>query len=64
LLLNPSFKRKILTNVKPNLIVAIDNSESVRFLNKEKKVREFLNELEKSNLSKKFNVDIYSLEQV
>ena len=60
LLLNPSFKRKILTNVKPNLIVAIDNSESIRFLNKEKKVKEFLNELEKSNLSKKFNVDIYS----
>ena len=51
LLLNPTFKQTILTNVKPNLVVAIDNSNSISQLNQNTKVSTFLKELKKSELS-------------
>jgi len=60
LLLNPVFKQTVITNIKPNLVVAVDNSESISFLKQETKVLDFLKELKKSNLSDKFQIDYYS----
>jgi len=60
LLLNPTFKQTVITNIKPNLVVAIDNSESIRFFKQENKVRNFLKELKESKLSDKFQIDYYS----
>jgi len=60
LLLNPTFKQTVITNIKPNLVVAIDNSESISYLKQETNVSEFLKELKKSALSDKFQIDYYS----
>jgi len=60
LLLNPTFKQSVITNLKPNLVVAIDNSESINYLKQNTQVVEFLNELKTSTLSDKFQIDYYS----
>lgn len=60
LLLNPIFKQTVITNIKPNLVVAIDNSESISFLKQNTNVTEFLKELKKSDLPDKFQIDYYS----
>ncbi|PHS06932.1 MAG: hypothetical protein COA88_09770 [Kordia sp.] len=60
LLLNPTFKQTVITNIKPNLVVAIDNSESIRYLKQDAKVREYLKEFKKSGLSDKFQIHYYS----
>ena len=60
LLFNPTFKQTIITNIKPNLVVAIDNSESIRYLKQDAKVRGFLKEFKKSGLSDKFQIHYYS----
>ena len=60
LLLNPTFKQTVITNIKPNLVVAIDNSESIRYLKQDAKVRGFLKELKKTGLSDKFQIHYYS----
>ena len=60
LLLNPTFKQSVMTNIKPNLVIAIDNSESIDYLKQNIKASEFLTELKKSNLSDKFQIDYYS----
>ena len=60
LLLNPVFKQTTITNIKPNLVVAIDNSSSISLLKQDKKVRVFLKELKEAQLSDKFQIDYYS----
>lgn len=60
LLLNPTFKQKVITNIKPKLIVAVDNSNSIHLLKHDQKVNEFLNELKETQLSEKFQIDYYS----
>jgi len=64
LLLNPTFKQKVITNIKPNLVVAIDNSESISYLKQAAKVSGFLKELRKSELSDRFQIDYYSFGNV
>lgn len=60
LLLNPTFKQTVVIDVKPNLVVAVDNSESVKYLKQDAKATGFLKELKKSNLSDKFQIDYFS----
>jgi len=60
LLLNPTFKQTTLTNIKPNLVVAIDNSNSISLLEQDQKVKVFLKELEDAQLSDKFKIEYYS----
>ena len=60
LLLNPSINKKVITNIKPNLVVAIDNSESIGLLGKSNQVNRFIKDLKNSSLSDKFNLQFYS----
>jgi len=60
LLLNPTFKLTTITNIKPNLVVAIDNSNSINLLKQGQKVKVFLKELKEAQLSEKFQIEYYS----
>ncbi|WP_353777595.1 VWA domain-containing protein [Winogradskyella sp. 3972H.M.0a.05] len=61
LLINPKFEQTSFYNEKPNLIVAVDNSESVSYLNQESKVDDLLNGLRSNEtLSERFNIEYYS----
>jgi len=60
LLLNPTFKQTTITNIKPNLVVAIDNSNSISLLKQDQKVKVFLKELKEAQLSEKFQIEYYS----
>ncbi|WP_194767539.1 VWA domain-containing protein [Tamlana sp. I1] len=61
LIVNPSFEQTTLTVEKPNLIVAIDNSSSVKNLKQDINALKFLNEIKtNSALKEKFNVDYYT----
>ena len=60
LLLNPTFKQNTITNTKPNLVVAIDNSNSINLLKQGQNVKVFLKELKEAQLSEKFQIDYYS----
>jgi len=59
LLLNPKFNQKTQRLVKPNLVVAIDNSNSIKKLQQHKQARHFLEQLKQSGLSQKFNIQYY-----
>ena len=60
LLINPKFDKITYFNEKPNLIIAVDNSESVSFLKQDVKAKQLLAEL-KSNkdLNDRFNLEYY-----
>ena len=60
LLLNPTFKQSTITNSKPSLIVAIDNSNSISLLKQDQNVKVFLKELKEAKLSDKFQIEYYS----
>ncbi|MEC3908074.1 VWA domain-containing protein [Tamlana sp. 2201CG12-4] len=61
LLINPSFDQIKLTVEKPNLVIAIDNSSSIKHLKQDQKTNVLINTL-KSNkdLQEKFNVEWYT----
>ena len=61
LLINPKFDQITYFDEKPNLVVAIDNSESIAFLNQGDNVSRVVDEL-KSNtdLNAHFNVEYYT----
>ena len=64
LLINPKFEKETLYNEKPSLVVAIDDSESVRHLNQIENVTGTLNALQSnSELNEHFNVEYYSFGQ-
>ncbi len=61
LIINPKFEKVTLFNEKPNLIVAIDNSESIKHLGQEENASNLLNTLQNdAALNNKFNVAYYS----
>ena len=61
LVINPKFEKVTLYNEKPNLVVAIDDSESVKHLEQDKNVNELLASIENNQeLNDKFNLDVYS----
>jgi len=61
LIINPKFEKITLYNEKPNLVVVVDDSESVKHLEQDKNVNELLASIKNSKeLNDKFNLDIYS----
>lgn len=61
LLINPKFDKVTYYNEKPNLVIAVDNSESIKYLNQTQNTSNFINTL-KSNeeLNENFNLEFYS----
>lgn len=61
LLINPKFESNTFYDEKPTLVVAIDNSESVSYLDQDKNVTMILNAIElSSELNERFNIQKYS----
>jgi hypothetical protein len=61
LIVNPKFKKRSYTVDKPNLIVLTDNSKSVKYLQKDAAVKDFVNQLEENiELNNKFDIANYS----
>lgn len=61
LIINPKFTQLSISIEKPNLVVAIDNSSSIKYLNHENEVFELIDKLKaNSALEDRFNVNIYT----
>lgn len=61
LLINPKFERVTFINTKPQLLVAIDNSESVAYLNHDKKTRAIVVSMQgNKDLNRRFDVSYFS----
>ena len=61
LLINPKFDKISYYDQKPNLVVAVDNSESVDYLKQSKNTIDFVNALKANvTLNEHFNLEFYS----
>ena len=61
LLINPKFEQVKVYNEKPNLVLAVDNSSSIKHLNQEENVVKIVQDIrENQALKEKFNIDIFS----
>lgn len=61
LLINPKFESKTFYDEKPTLVIAVDNSESVSYLEQKQNATEIYQLLNgNSEIKKRFNVDTYS----
>tara|TARA_R110002111_G_scaffold14877_4_gene39830 strand:- start:5811 stop:7844 length:2034 start_codon:yes stop_codon:yes gene_type:complete len=61
LLINPKFDQVTLSTEKPNLIIAVDNSNSIIQLNQDKKVRDLVETIStNTDLKDKFNLEFYT----
>ncbi|GAB4163915.1 MAG: hypothetical protein Tsb0033_24810 [Winogradskyella sp.] len=61
LLINPKFETKTYYDEKPTLVVAVDDSESVSYLEQSKNVNEVLQSItNNSEIQKRFNLELYS----
>ena len=61
LIINPKFDSITYFNEKPNLIVAVDNSESVAYLNQDNNVRQLVSNLKTDNgLNENFNLQFFN----
>lgn len=61
LIINPKFDKVSYSKQKPNLVVAIDNSNSIKHLGQDKKTLDLLSQIENNQaLNKRFNVSVYS----
>ena len=61
LLINPKFDQITYFNEKPNLVIAVDNSESIAYLKQEANTRQLVADLESnSELNERFNLEVYS----
>jgi hypothetical protein len=64
LLINPSVKNKTTQITKPNLLVAIDNSSSIKYNSNENKIKSILNLLKNdTELNNKFTINYYTFGQ-
>lgn len=63
LLINPKFQDTTYYSEKPNLVVAVDNSESIKFLNQDQITLDFLKAI-KSNIdiNNRFNLAFYQFD--
>ncbi|MEM5564800.1 VWA domain-containing protein [Psychroserpens sp. AS72] len=60
LLINPKFDSVTYYNEKPNLVVAVDNSESINYLNQSQNTSEFIKSLKANEtLNENFNLEFY-----
>jgi len=61
LLINPKFNQTTFTTEKPNLVIAVDNSNSIKHLNQSEKVKTLVETIsENSELKDKFNLSFYT----
>ncbi len=61
LLINPKIEQKIIKTIKPNLVVAVDNSSSIKHLKQSENVINLVNKLKENKaLNAKFNIDYFS----
>ncbi|MEW7276992.1 VWA domain-containing protein [Aquimarina sp. 2201CG1-2-11] len=61
LLINPTFKKNTYYTEKPTLVVAVDNSSSIKFLKKNQSLSQFVNQLATVNtLNERFDLLYYS----
>jgi hypothetical protein len=61
LLINPKFDKISYYKEKPNLVVAVDNSESIKYLNQSQNTSDVINTLKKNEeLNENFNLEFYS----
>lgn len=61
LLINPKFDKKTYFNEKPNLLIAVDNSESVSYLKQDANTNRLLSELRSNKaLNERFNIEVYT----
>ncbi|WP_298757755.1 VWA domain-containing protein [uncultured Psychroserpens sp.] len=61
LLINPKFDQVSYYNEKPNLVVAVDNSESVSYLEQSQNTSQLINSLKANEaLNDNFNIEFYS----
>ncbi|MCK0124092.1 VWA domain-containing protein [Gelidibacter sp. F2691] len=61
LVINPKFDKITYYNVKPNLLIAVDNSESIGFLDQIENASNFINLLKShEELNKRFDLEFYS----
>ena len=63
LLINPKFEQTEVYTEKPNLIVAVDNSNSIAYLNNTLAVNNTLQVLSNSDLEEQFNVSYYKFDK-
>ncbi|MFT5216933.1 MAG: hypothetical protein ACI83H_002066 [Glaciecola sp.] len=60
LIINPKFEKESFFNVKPNLVIAIDNSQSINYLEQSENVLNLVKKLSSNNdLEDKFNIEFY-----
>jgi len=61
LLINPTFQKQEIENIKPILSVLIDNSQSARYFQQEKNIEQTLQKIKKSKrINEKFDVRLFS----
>lgn len=61
LLINPKFDRTTYFNEKPNLLIAVDNSESIKYLDQDQKTRDLVAFLKQDkSLNERFDLEFYS----
>ena len=61
LLINPKLEQIKLSTTKPNLVIAVDNSSSIKYLNQEKSTKSLVENLKSNNdLNAKFNIETYT----
>lgn len=61
LLINPKIEQQIITIVKPNLVVVVDNSSSIKNSNQSDEVLRLIEKLKgDKSLNEKFDIDYYS----
>ncbi|OGS69009.1 MAG: hypothetical protein A3F91_09995 [Flavobacteria bacterium RIFCSPLOWO2_12_FULL_35_11] len=60
LLINPSFKKNNVETIKPNLLVAVDNSKSIKFNSQNEAVKSLVEKIkENSGLNNKYDISFF-----
>ncbi|MDT0558681.1 VWA domain-containing protein [Ichthyenterobacterium sp. W332] len=61
LLINPKFEKRSYFNEKPNLVIAVDNSESIAYLDQDENVKSLLESITNNpEIQERFNVEQFS----
>ena len=61
LVINPKFNKITFFNEKPNLLIAVDNTESVKYLDQDQKTRDLVGLLQKDEgLNERFDLKLFS----
>lgn len=60
LIINPSFNKQLVEVVKPNLLIAVDNSNSIKYSSQNEYVNTIINKIKSdTELNEKYNVNLY-----